>query len=195
METSKDQMQKLKLAVLVSGSGTNLQSLIDAQKEGYFNSEIALVVSNKASAYGLTRAENAGIKALVIKSDKELLDALLENEIDLIVLAGYLKVISPELINAYENKIINIHPSLLPEYGGHGMYGLHVHEKVFADKKNQTGATVHYVTAEVDEGPIIIQKKLRVDYDVIKSPEELQKAVLVIEHQILKEAIKIIESE
>ena len=75
------------------------------------------------------------------------------------------------------------------------MYGLHVHEKVFADKKNQTGATVHYVTAEVDEGPIIIQKNLRVDYDTIKSPEELQKAVLVIEHQILKEAIKIIESE
>ena len=195
METSKEQMQKLKLAVLVSGSGTNLQSLIDAQKEGYFNSEIALVVSNKSSAYGLTRAENAGIKALVIKSDKELLDTLLENEIDLIVLAGYLKVISPELINAYENKIINIHPSLLPEYGGHGMYGLYVHENVFADKKDQTGATVHYVTAQVDEGPIIIQKKLRVDYDVIKSPEELQKAVLVIEHQILKEAIKIIESE
>ena len=193
METSKDQMQKLKLAVLVSGSGTNLQSLIDAQKEGYFNSEIALVVSNKTSAYGLTRAENAGIKALVIKSDKELLDTLLENEIDLIVLAGYLKVISPELINAYENKIINIHPSLLPEYGGHGMYGLYVHENVFADKKDQTGATVHYVTAEVDEGPIIIQKKLTIDYDVIKSPEELQKAVLVIEHEILKEAIKIIE--
>ena len=195
METSKDQMQKLKLAVLVSGSGTNLQSLIDAQKEGYFNSEIALVVSNKASAYGLTRAENAGIKALVIKSDKELLDTLLENEIDLIVLAGYLKVISPELINAYENKIINIHPSLLPEYGGHGMYGLYVHEKVFADKKDQTGATVHYVTAQVDEGPIIIQKNLTVDYDTIKSPEELQKAVLVIEHQILKEAIKIIEEQ
>lgn len=195
METSKDQMKKLKLAVLVSGSGTNLQSLIDAQKEGYFNSEIALVVSNKASAYGLTRAENAGIKALVIKSDKELLDTLLENEIDLIVLAGYLKVISPELINAYENKIINIHPSLLPEYGGHGMYGLYVHENVFADKKDQTGATVHYVTAQVDEGPIIIQKNLTVDYDTIKSPEELQKAVLVIEHQILKEAIKIIESE
>ena len=194
METSKDQMQKLKLAVLVSGSGTNLQSLIDAQKEGYFNSEIALVVSNKASAYGLTRAENAGIKAIVIKSDKELLDTLLENEIDLIVLAGYLKVISPELINAYENKIINIHPSLLPEYGGHGMYGLYVHENVFADKKDQTGATVHYVTAEVDEGPIIIQKKLRVDYDVIKSPEELQRAVLIIEHEILKKAIKIVET-
>ena len=194
METSKDQMQKLKLAVLVSGSGTNLQSLIDAQKEGYFNSEIALVVSNKASAYGLKRAENAGIKAIVIKSDKELLDTLLENEIDLIVLAGYLKVISPELINAYENKIINIHPSLLPEYGGHGMYGLYVHENVFADKKDQTGATVHYVTAEVDEGPIIIQKKLIVDYDTIKSPEELQRAVLIIEHEILKEAIKIIEN-
>ena len=143
METSKDQMQKLKLAVLVSGSGTNLQSLIDAQKEGYFNSEIALVVSNKASAYGLKRAENAGIKAIVIKSDKELLDTLLENEIDLIVLAGYLKVISPELINAYENKIINIHPSLLPEYGGHGMYGLYVHEKVFADKKDQTHCAFH----------------------------------------------------
>ena len=194
METSKDQMQKLKLAVLVAGSGTNLQSLIDAQKEGYFNSEIALVVSNKASAYGLTRAKNAGIKALVIKSDKELLDTLLENKIDLIVLAGYLKVISPELINAYENKIINIHPSLLPEYGGHGMYGLYVHEKVFADKKHQTGATVHYVTAQVDEGPIIIQKNLTVDYDTIKSPEELQRAVLVIEHEILKEAIKIVET-
>ena len=138
METSKDQMQKLKLAVLVSGSGTNLQSLIDAQKEGYFNSEIALVVSNKASAYGLTRAENAGIKAIVIKSDKELLDTLLENEIDLIVLAGYLKVISKELINAYENKIISIHPSLLLEYRRHGMYVLHVHDRVFADKKALT---------------------------------------------------------
>ncbi len=186
---------KLRLAVMISGSGTNLQSLIDAQKEGYFNSEIVLVISNKASAYGLKRAENAGIKSLVVKSDRELLETLKENKIDLVVLAGYLKVLCPEIIKAYEKKIINIHPSLLPEYGGHGMYGLYVHEKVFADKKKESGATVHYVTAGVDEGPIIIQKKLTVDYDKIKSPEELQQKVLTIEHQILKEAVKIVENK
>lgn len=187
------ELPKMKLAVLISGSGTNLQSLINAEKSNYFQSEIALVISNRKSAYGLTRAQEAGIKTMVIKSDDELVDVLLENEIDMVVLAGYLSIFSPKVIETFENRIINIHPSLLPAYGGHGMYGLNVHKKVFEDKAKTTGATVHYVTNVIDVGPIILQKHINIDYDVIKSPEELQQAVLVIEHQIFKEAIKKLE--
>lgn len=194
MNLENKKSSKMKLAVLISGSGTNLQSLIDAQKSNYFQSEIALVISNRKSAYGLTRANEAGIKTMVIKSDDELIDVLIANQIDMIVLAGYLSIFSPKVINTFENRIINIHPSLLPAYGGHGMYGLNVHNKVFADKAKATGATVHYVTNVIDVGPIILQKELIIDYETIKSPEELQQAVLVIEHQIFKEAIKMIEA-
>ena len=121
----------LKIAVFVSGGGTNLQSLIDECQKGTINGEIKLVVSNRLKAYGLERARNAGIKAECIKDQKLLLERLKEEKIDLIVLAGYLAIIGEDLIKEYKNKIINIHPSLIPSFAGPGFYGLHVHEAAF----------------------------------------------------------------
>ncbi|WP_036931742.1 phosphoribosylglycinamide formyltransferase [Proteocatella sphenisci] len=182
----------LRIAVLVSGSGSNLQALIDAQKQDYFLSEIKIVISNKADSFALKRAEDAGIKTYVIKDNKDLRKLLIENDIDLIVLAGYLKIVSEEILEEYENRIINIHPSLLPKYGGRGMYGINVHRAVFESGDKESGATVHKVTNVIDGGEIIMQNKT--DISDCKSAEEIQKKVLKIEHQILKNAIKIMES-
>lgn len=185
----------MRLAVLISGGGTNLAALIEAQRERYFKSTIELVVSNRADAYGLERAKQAGIETLVTKEESELMNALEQKRIDLIVLAGYLRILSKDLIERYENRIINIHPSLLPAYGGKGMYGLHVHEAVWQARESKTGATVHYVTQEVDRGAILLQEELTIDYGVLSSPEELQQQVLGIEHRILKEAVRILEGK
>lgn len=185
--------RKLKIAVLVSGGGTNLQSLIDASLEGYFNSEITLVLSNKSDAYGLERASKAKIPNFVIKNDDEILDFLEKYSIDLVVLAGYLKILGKDFLEKYKNKIINIHPSLLPKFGGKGMYGLNVHKSVYHAGEKESGATVHYVTEEVDGGQIILQKAI--DISSCKSPEEIQENILKIEHEILKEAVKNLEEE
>ena len=119
----------VRIAVLISGSGTNLQSLIDAYLNNEINGEIALVVSNRKKAYGLERAQNANIEAMYIKDEDLLIQTLQEKKIDLIVLAGYLAIVSDKLINLYENKIINIHPSLIPSFCGSGFYGIHVKEE------------------------------------------------------------------
>lgn len=185
--------RKLKIAVLVSGGGTNLQSLIDASIEGYFNSEISLVLSNKSEAYGLERASQAKIPNYVIKNDDEILDLLEKYSIDLVVLAGYLKILGKDFLEKYKNRIINIHPSLLPKFGGKGMYGLNVHKAVHNAGERKSGATVHYVTEEVDGGQIILQKAI--DISSCKSPEEIQENILKIEHEILKEAVKKLEEE
>ena len=180
----------VRIAVFVSGSGTNLQSLIDAVNEGYINAEISLVVSSKENAYGLERARNANIKAEYIKDQSLILKRLEEEEIDLIVLAGYLSIVGEELINKYKNKIINIHPSLIPSFSGPGYYGLRVHKKVFERGVKVSGATVHFVSSEVDGGPIILQRAI--DISDCKSPEEIQEKILInIEHKILKEAVKL----
>lgn len=181
----------LNIAVLVSGGGSNLQKLIEAQKDNYFESEIKLVLSNRADAYGLKRAENAGIKNIVLGKEDSLLDILEKNSIELVVLAGYLKIIDDDVIRRYKGRIINIHPSLLPKYGGKGMYGLNVHKAVFEAKEEESGATVHQVTDVIDGGEIIIQKSIYVGD--AESPEEIQKMVLNIEHEILKQAVKLIE--
>ena len=136
----------VRIAVLISGSGTNLQSLIDAYLNKEINGEIALVVSNRKKAYGLERAKNAGIKAMHIKDEDLLIETLKEEKIDLIVLAGYLAIISENLINHYENKIINIHPSLIPSFSGPGYYGIHVHNAVYKRGVKVSGATVHFVS-------------------------------------------------
>ncbi|MBP2027109.1 phosphoribosylglycinamide formyltransferase-1 [Acetoanaerobium pronyense] len=183
----------MKICVMISGSGTNLQSLIDASKEGFFRSKIELVASNKENAYGLERAKNEDIETYIIKSEEEFINKLQEKDIDLIVMAGYLKVIGTDLIEKYKGRIINIHPSLLPSYGGKGMYGLKVHEAVLRNNEKITGATVHHVTEDVDEGPVIISESIYIDYEKVKSPEDLQKEVLEIEHNILKKAIKHLE--
>ena len=180
----------VRIAVLISGSGTNLQSLIDAYLNKEINGEIALVVSNRKKAYGLERAKNAGIKAMHIKDEDLLIKTLKEEKIDLIVLAGYLAIVSDKLINLYENKIINIHPSLIPSFCGSGFYGIHVHEHAFNRGVKVSGATVHFVSNVVDGGPIILQRAI--DISDCNSPEEIQLKILYnIEHKILVEAVKL----
>lgn len=178
------------IAVLVSGGGTNLQALIDACNDKKINGEIKLVVSNRKSAYGLTRASNANIKNEFIKDENILIERLKEEKIDLIVLAGYLAIISEKLISQFNNRIINIHPSLIPSFCGSGCYGIHVHEKAFARGVKISGATVHFVSEIVDGGPIILQRAI--DVSNCNSPEEMQKLILgKIEHELIVEAVKL----
>lgn len=174
-------MLKTRIAVLVSGGGTNLQALIDAQKEGIIKSgEIALVISNKESAYALKRAEDNGIQSLYIKKDadfeKKLIKVLDENKIDLIVLAGFLVILSEDFVKRYPDKIINIHPSLIPSFCGDGFYGLKVHEAALERGVKLTGATTHFVNEITDGGKIIMQKAVEIkDGD---TAEILQKRVM-----------------
>ncbi len=178
----------LKMAVFVSGGGTDLQSVIDACQSGQINGEIKLVVSNRKNAYGLTRASNAGIETAVVKNNDHLLvEMLKEREIDLIVLAGYLAILTDELIDAYPCKIINIHPSLIPSFCGPGFYGMHVHEAVLKRGVKVSGATVHFVSSEVDGGPIILQEAC--DISDLDKAEDIQARVLEIEHRILPQAV------
>ena len=181
----------VKIAVLISGSGSNLQSLIDNVRNGYINGEIKLVVSSSPSAYGLQRANDAGIKGLCIKDQNELLKTLKDENIDLIVLAGYLAIVSSEIIHEYHNRIINIHPSLIPSFCGTGFYGLHVHEAALERGVKVSGATVHFVDDGTDTGPIIIQKAVYVQDD--DTPKTLQERIMhEAEWQILPRAIDMI---
>ena len=178
----------LKIAVFVSGGGTDLQSVIDAVENGSINGEIVLVVSNRKNAYGLKRAELAGIETAVVRKDDELLVKMLqERNVYLIVLAGYLAILTDVLIDAYPNKIINIHPSLIPSFCGPGFYGMHVHESVLARGVKVTGATVHFVSNEVDGGPIILQEACNIDD--LDNASDIQARVLEIEHRILPKAV------
>ena len=192
-----------KAAILVSGGGTNLQAIIDAKASGLIrNAEISLVISNNPSAYALTRAKNAGIKASCISPsefdsreafNKTLTDALIEAEIDLVVLAGFLVIIPYEMVEKFRNRIINVHPSLIPSFCGTGCYGLKVHEKALSRGVKITGATVHFVDEGTDTGPIILQKAVEVkDGD---TAETLQKRVMEeAEWKILPEAIELVTS-
>lgn len=179
-------MNKTKIAVLVSGGGTNLQALIDAEKSGIIKSgTISLVISNNKDAYALTRAQNANIKTSVV-SKKECIDSgdfeeriislLNENDIDLIILAGFMCILSESFTSKYEKRIINVHPSLIPSFCGEGFYGLHVHEAALSYGVKVTGATVHYVNEIPDGGEIILQKA--VDIEEGDTPEILQKRVM-----------------
>ena len=170
-------LNKTRIAVMVSGGGTNLQAIIDAQKSGIITSgEIALVVSNKADAYALERARNNGIDSYLMTTEEALIEKLQEENIQLVVLAGFLKILSPAFIKAFENRIINIHPSLIPSFCGKGAYGLHVHEMALEYGVKVTGATVHFVNEIPDGGAIIYQKAVEVlDGD---TPESLQRRVM-----------------
>ena len=184
-----------KIAVLVSGNGTNLQAIIDH----YLNNpdiKISLVISNKKDAYALKRASLANIPTMVIsKKDfpnqsDEILKQVKANNIDLIVLAGYLSILSGSIINEYKNKIINIHPSLIPSFCGPGMYGHHVHEAVIKSGVRYSGCTVHFVNGGVDSGPIILQQAVDVFYtDTLDS---IAAKILVYEHKLLVKAIDLI---
>ncbi len=191
-------MKNIKIAVMISGGGTNLQSLIDEVHNNGIGGEIVLVVSNREDAYGLTRARSSGIKSIVInrkqyKSDSEyeqnLVNTLEEAKVELIVLAGYLAFVPIEVIKKYENRIINIHPSLIPSFCGKGFYGEKVHQEAIRRGVKVTGATVHFVNEEMDGGPIIIQKDVKVDFD--DTVESLQKKVLKVEHEILPLAVRL----
>ncbi|MBQ8151214.1 MAG: phosphoribosylglycinamide formyltransferase [Firmicutes bacterium] len=184
---------KVKVAVLCSGGGTNLQALIDKEKAGELGrAEIVRVIASKDTAYALERAQAAGIETSVAKEQEEVLTQLKESGAQFIVLAGYMKVLSPEVIKAYRNRIINIHPSLIPKYCGKGFYGIRVHRAVIEGDEKESGATVHYVDEGVDTGKIILQERVPVlEGD---TPEELAARVLKVEHQILaKGLIKVIE--
>ena len=175
-----------RIAVLVSGGGTNLQALIDAQARGELkNGEIAAVISSKTGAYALERAEKAGIPGYVVArkdfaSNREMTQALVsrlkELDIGLVVLAGFMHILTEEMVQAYPNAILNVHPALIPSFCGAGYYGLHVHEKALAYGVKVTGATVHFVNEEPDGGPIILQKAV----DILPSdtPEVLQLRVM-----------------
>ena len=179
-------MSKTKIAVLVSGGGTNLQALIDAQKSGIItDGEIVLVISNKDGAYALTRAENAGIEtATVLKKElgsqeafeEKIMKLLKEKGIEVIVLAGFMSILSEKFTSAYPKRIINVHPALIPSFCGKGFYGLHVHEAALEYGVKVTGATVHFVNEIPDGGEIIAQKAVEIlDGD---TPEVLQKRVM-----------------
>ena len=177
----------LNIAVCVSGGGTDLQSIIDACEAGKINGQIRLVISNRKKAYGLERARLHGIQAEWIKDEDEILKRFEEEKIDAVVLAGYLAIVGDKLLAQYKNRIINIHPSLIPSFCGPGFYGMHVHEAVFKRGVKVSGATVHFVTGEVDGGPIILQRA--VDISDLETPEDIQARVLEIEHEILPEAV------
>lgn len=191
-------MKKLKLLVLASGGGTNLQAIIDSIEQGKLNAEIKAVVSNNSKAYCLERARLHNIKAIHLSHkmfatseefDEKLLSILMENEVDMIILAGYMKMLSPTIIRAYKNKILNIHPALLPSFGGEGMYGIRVHEAVINSGAKVTGVTVHLVDEVYDHGAIVLQETVPVMED--DTPETLQERVLKTEHKLYSCAIQL----
>lgn len=186
-----------KMAVLASGSGSNLQALIDRvhEKEGM----IAVVISNKKNAYALKRAKKADIPAIYADRsqvatdeayDTDILKILHAYAVDVIVLAGYLRILTPVLTEAYANRIINIHPSLIPSFCGDGYYGMHVHQAVYDRGVKITGATVHFVDSGVDTGPIIMQRAVCLTGN--EQPDEIAAKVLEIEHELLVESVKLV---
>lgn len=179
----------LNIGVLISGGGTNLQVIIDETKSGGINGTVKLVISNKENAYGLERARLSKIKAVYETDEDKIIGLLKENNIDLIVLAGYLKIITPKFVDEFRNKIINIHPSLIPSFCGKGYYGEKVHQGVIDYGAKVTGATVHFVDEGADTGAIIMQEAVNVEQD--DDAKSLAKRVLEVEHRILKESIRL----
>jgi phosphoribosylglycinamide formyltransferase-1 len=186
----------LKIAVLISGSGSNLQAIIDSIESGYLNCSIEAVISDKNDVYGIDRAKSKNINTYVVdkkqygsKLSNEILK-ILEGKVDLIVLAGFLSILQGEILHLFKNKIINIHPALIPAFCGDGMYGIKVHEKVLEYGVKVSGCTVHFVDAGTDSGPIIIQNVVQVYSE--DTAKDLQQRVLIEEHKALPLAIKYI---
>ena len=191
-------MKKINLAVLASGGGSNLQAIIDNIEAVRLNAQIKAVISNNSKAFCLERAKKHSIPAIHLSHkmfdtpdefDAKFLSILKENEVDLIVLAGYMKMLSPEVVRTYKNKILNIHPALLPHFGGKGMYGIHVHEAVLNSGMKVSGVTVHIVDEIYDHGAIILQRCVPVEDD--DTPESLAERVLKVEHQLYSQAIQL----
>lgn len=191
-------MSKLKLGVLVSGGGSNLQAIIDTSESGYLPVEVMVVISSKEGVYALERAKIHNIPSTVVipkdfKSQKEYEDALIKilasYDVDLVILAGFIKVLSPHFVKAFQRRIMNIHPSLIPSFCGDGFYGEKVHKAVLDYGVKITGVTVHFVDEGTDTGPIILQRAIYVKES--DTPETLAARVLQEEHKIYPEAIKL----
>jgi len=190
-------MKRLRLGVLASGGGTNLQSILDRSRDGALSADVVVVISNNSGAKALERARAHGIDGLHISAATEgsasVADTRITREfvkrcVDMVVLAGYMKRVGPALLDAFRGRIINIHPALLPKYGGEGMYGMRVHEAVIAAGERESGPTVHVVDDEYDHGSILAHRCVPVFPD--DTPETLQKRVLAVEHEILPATIQ-----
>jgi formyltetrahydrofolate-dependent phosphoribosylglycinamide formyltransferase len=195
-------VEKFRICVFASGKGSNLQAIIDAINSGRLNCRICFVMSNNSDSGALEIARKNNIPAFHLSERKfhkesfeeSLLDLLNQFNPDLIVLAGYMKLIPEKVIKKFSNKIINIHPALLPKFGGQGMYGMNVHKAVFEAGEKKSGVTIHIVNEEYDRGKIIFQKE--VDISECKSPEEIANKILQVEHQVYPEVIqKIIDGK
>ena len=179
----------LNIGVLISGGGSNLQAIIDDCESKKINGNIKVVISNREDAFGLERAKKHNIRSVFEKDEDEVIKILKEENIDLVVLAGYLKIISPKFVSEFENKIMNIHPALIPSFCGDGFYGEKVHQAVIDYGAKVSGATVHFVNEKADAGPIIMQDTVKVmDDDDAKT---LAKRVLEVEHTILPRCVKL----
>jgi len=194
--------RKLRVAVFVSGSGSNLQSLIDASAAEDYPAEIVLVISSSKRAYGLERAAAAGIEGSAIRRkdfdtggafSDALLEALRSQNADIVCLAGYLKLIPSKIVGVYRNRILNIHPALLPKFGGKGMYGMNVHRAVIESGERTSGPTVHIVDEIYDNGQIVMQEEVAIEPG--ETPASLQKKVLAKEHQIYPVALRRVAEE
>jgi formyltetrahydrofolate-dependent phosphoribosylglycinamide formyltransferase len=190
--------QMLRLAVLASGGGTNLQAIIDACERGELDARVVLVISNNSAAGALERARKHGIPDLHLSGrqfatqeefDARLLEVLSEYNVDMVILAGYMKLLSPTVVKAYRHRMLNIHPALLPCFGGKGMYGIRVHQAVIDSGAKVSGVSVHIVDEQYDHGPIVAQRTVPVLDD--DTPESLAQRVLVQEHKIYPEVIQL----
>lgn len=186
----------IRIAVLASGSGTNFQAIVDKIASGQLNARVMVLICNNRNAFVLERARQVGIRAehwseTLAGSRKEFVEGLLrtlrESKVELIVLAGYMKLLPEEVVREYHGRILNIHPALLPKFGGQGMYGMFVHEAVIAARETESGATIHFVDAEYDRGPVFLQRTVPVLPN--DTPESLRERVLKLEHELLPEAI------
>jgi phosphoribosylglycinamide formyltransferase-1 len=197
-----DKMEKKRLAVFASGRGSNFKAIIDKTNSGYIPADVSLLITNnpEAGAIDIARKYSIPWRAIVPKDfpdreayNEKILSELIDTRIDFIVLAGYLKLVGKHIVDRYSNKIINIHPALLPSFGGKGMYGHHVHQAVYDRGVKVSGVTVHLVNNEYDAGPIVLQRCVSIDS--AKSPEEIASRVLTIEHEIFPKAIKLMVEE
>lgn len=196
-------MVEINFGFLVSGRGSNMQAIIDACREGRLKARPVVVISNNASAGALVRAMKADIPTYHLSSrthpnpgdlDQAIADTLQNHGVDLVILAGYMKKVGPVVLDRYANRIINIHPALLPKFGGRGMYGIKVHEAVLAAAEKESGATVHLVNAQYDQGLILAQRKVPVEKS--DSPESLAERVLEVEHELYIDTLRrIIDGE
>jgi phosphoribosylglycinamide formyltransferase-1 len=190
-------MRRIRIGVLASGGGTNLQAIIDACESGEIDGDVVVVISNVPEAFALERAKKHGIDAFAFPHkgitredhEKDVIDCLEQHQVDLVVLAGYLRMLTPVMINKYAGRMMNTHPALLPSFGGKGMHGLNVHQAVLDYGCRVSGCTIHFVTLDVDGGQIILQKALPVQEN--DSAEMLQERILKEEHKLLPRAIQL----